>query len=54
MSNERCRIDGRKFREIPLGELSVDAQGRITIRRPAKPDAQADRVARDPSPGKAG
>jgi hypothetical protein len=31
---ERIRIDGRKFREIPLGQLSVDAQGKISIIRP--------------------
>jgi hypothetical protein len=42
-SGERTRVDTAVYREIPLGELSVDAQGRITIQRPsAKADAPAD------------
>jgi hypothetical protein len=41
-SNERTRIDTAVYREIPLGELSVDAQGRITIQRLAKTDTPAN------------
>jgi hypothetical protein len=39
-SGERTRIDARTFKEIPLGTLSVDTDGAITIQRPADADAQ--------------
>ena len=28
---ERIRIDGSRLTEIPLGELSIDGQGRLSI-----------------------
>ncbi|MGA2062570.1 MAG: hypothetical protein ABSG67_18975 [Thermoguttaceae bacterium] len=42
LHSERTRVDTAVYKEIPLGELSVDAQGRITIQRPAKPDARGE------------
>ena len=42
VQGERVRIDVAEYRKIHLGTLEVGTDGAITIRRPAKPDAQAD------------
>ena len=42
-TNERTRVDTAVYKEIPLGQLSVDANGKISIIRPtSKTDAQTN------------
>jgi hypothetical protein len=55
LHSERTRVDTAVYKEIPLGQLSVDANGIISIiRPPSKTDTPADLLQRTLRPDQAG